>query len=386
MQRLSNSDLQNFLGTYENRSIDFKRDQYKFINATNEEKSELLKDILAFANSQRENEAYIFIGVEDIKGGGKNKVVGIEVDKRFDDANLQQFIKDKTNRKIIFLYEEYELEDKNIGIIRIPKQERPFFAIKDFGKVKKNTVYHRSGSSTVEANPQEIYEMHKNDNQKIPTLDLQFVNINSHEKLGKEIKISIICFAEPKIELPDYIEYKDFGRGVEKNPLCNINYLRELEHYVRSDFLLKPIQLSVFNSSNYHAENVDLAIKIKPDNFNNIVIKELKDVPKKTPPASFCIPEKLDDIEERLKFLEKSQQKRIYIEGFDSSYNLSMRIGYIPPQSQSYTEIFYIGSKETAKIELQAKIYAHNLPNPKEFNLAINFNVEQRPSLTIKNL
>ncbi len=47
MQRLSNSQLQSFLYQDENTSIDFKRDQYKFINATNnEEKSELLKDIL----------------------------------------------------------------------------------------------------------------------------------------------------------------------------------------------------------------------------------------------------------------------------------------------------------------------------------------------------
>ena len=43
----------------ESETLDFKRDQYRFDNATDEEKSELLKDILAFANAWRRADAYI---------------------------------------------------------------------------------------------------------------------------------------------------------------------------------------------------------------------------------------------------------------------------------------------------------------------------------------
>jgi hypothetical protein len=40
---------------YENESaaLDFKMDQYPFVGATDDEKGELLKDILAFANAWR---------------------------------------------------------------------------------------------------------------------------------------------------------------------------------------------------------------------------------------------------------------------------------------------------------------------------------------------
>ena len=39
--------------------LDFKRDQYKFTQASDDEKGELLKDIIAFANSWRRSDAFI---------------------------------------------------------------------------------------------------------------------------------------------------------------------------------------------------------------------------------------------------------------------------------------------------------------------------------------
>jgi hypothetical protein len=46
----------------ESQTLDFKVDQYSFKGATDDEKSELLKDILAFVNVWRETDAYILIG------------------------------------------------------------------------------------------------------------------------------------------------------------------------------------------------------------------------------------------------------------------------------------------------------------------------------------
>lgn len=48
--------------------LDFKRDQYRFAKATDEDKSELLKDILGFANAWRRADSYILIGVADVRG------------------------------------------------------------------------------------------------------------------------------------------------------------------------------------------------------------------------------------------------------------------------------------------------------------------------------
>jgi len=57
--------LDQWLYASESDSLDFKRDQYKFIKASDDEKSELLKDILAMINSWRTVGAYLVIGIED---------------------------------------------------------------------------------------------------------------------------------------------------------------------------------------------------------------------------------------------------------------------------------------------------------------------------------
>ena len=60
----------------ESATLDFKSEQYKFVGVSDPEKSELLKDILAFANAWRRTDAYILIGIKENKGN-RAEVVGI---------------------------------------------------------------------------------------------------------------------------------------------------------------------------------------------------------------------------------------------------------------------------------------------------------------------
>ena len=60
--------IENLLYGEEGVDLDFKRDQYKFVKASDEEKGEMLKDIIAFANSWRRSDAFILIGVKEILG------------------------------------------------------------------------------------------------------------------------------------------------------------------------------------------------------------------------------------------------------------------------------------------------------------------------------
>jgi len=61
--------MESLLHEDESSALDCKRDQYPFAGASNDDKSELLKDILAFANSWRRTTGYILIGVDEVKGG-----------------------------------------------------------------------------------------------------------------------------------------------------------------------------------------------------------------------------------------------------------------------------------------------------------------------------
>src|ERR1035437_10062397 len=148
--------IEELLNESESSSLDFKRDEYRFDGASNEDKGELLKDILAFANAWRREDAFILIGVDDVRGG-RSKPVGVE--RHLDDAHLQQFVNAKTQKPVAFSYSVEHVDDVEIGVIRIPVQERPIFLVADYGRLHKDVVYLRRGSATATANPDEIARM-----------------------------------------------------------------------------------------------------------------------------------------------------------------------------------------------------------------------------------
>ena len=161
---IDNGTLEYLLYMEEGPTLDFKRDQYRFNNASDRDKSELLKDILAFANTQRYRTAYILVGVEEVKGG-RSEVVGVE--NHLEDASLHQFVNGKTNRQAEFSYFPHHVGEKQIGVLSIPIQPRPVYALSKFGKVEANTVYIRDGSSTRCASPDEIVAMGRSNLPKL---------------------------------------------------------------------------------------------------------------------------------------------------------------------------------------------------------------------------
>jgi len=142
--------MEQLLHEGETSCLDYKRDQYPFAGATDDEKGELLKDILAFANGWRHAEAYILIGVEEV-AGGRSTVV--RVSHHIPENDLQQFVNSKTNRPVMFSYRSYPFEGKQVGVITIPQQDRPLYLNKNYGRLKKHVVYYRQGTTTATAGP-----------------------------------------------------------------------------------------------------------------------------------------------------------------------------------------------------------------------------------------
>src|SRR5687767_14289077 len=92
----------------EGKTLDFKRDQYRFFKASLNDKAELLKDLLRFANALRRADAYILIGVDDVRGG-RARVCGIS--EHLDDHSVQQFVAHNTNRTLHFHLLGVQLRD-----------------------------------------------------------------------------------------------------------------------------------------------------------------------------------------------------------------------------------------------------------------------------------
>jgi hypothetical protein len=148
--------IERLLYEEEGATLDFKREQYRFSRATDDDKSELLKDILAFANGWRREDAYILIGVEEVRGG---KGIPRGVTEHLNDSDLQQFVNSKTQRPVEFAYCAVLYEGKDLAVLQIPLQERPIYLKSNFGKLRANVVYIRRGSSTAEATPDEVARM-----------------------------------------------------------------------------------------------------------------------------------------------------------------------------------------------------------------------------------
>ena len=137
-------------------SLDYKRDQYPFADATDEQKGELLKDILAFANGWRHADAYILVGVDEV-AVGRSAVYGVA--NHIAENHLQQFVNSKTSRPVTFSYRGYPFEGKQVGVFTIPQQDRPIFLRKDFGKLQHNVVYYRQGTTMAIASPDDVARM-----------------------------------------------------------------------------------------------------------------------------------------------------------------------------------------------------------------------------------
>jgi len=156
MTTITDGLIEELLNETEGEALDFKRDQYQFTGASDEEKSELLKDVLAFANSWRRTDAFILVGVQQARVG-RSEPVGVS--EHLDDASLQQFVCSKTQRPLQFRYVPREFEGVQLGLLQIPVQKRPIYLNRDYGRLQQDAVYIRRGSSTDVAKPDELTRM-----------------------------------------------------------------------------------------------------------------------------------------------------------------------------------------------------------------------------------
>lgn len=367
---------------YENESstLDFKREQYRFSNENDHIKSELLKDILAFANAWRRTDAHILLGVQESKDS-KALVLGITED--LDDAQIQQFVNEKTQIPVDFTYKTIILESKKIGVIEITHTKRPVYLKKDYGKLKKNVIYIRRGSSTTEANPDEIYAMGKKDSEHSsnPTLNISF-----SDNKEKSIKGDSLDISATDIDISTYRNISDFD-GEHHNSHFDSKYILAAtldtpnREYYRSLFLhyyvknkTNKLNFSITNTSTIVATGISISlITEKSEKYS--FIKKNK------------IPEKISKYYNRMRDMiatpavvntKKLMQKieSLIIEETSQEWHITINIEKILPKSTVYfEEPIFLLSNQTHSITLSTTIYGDNISFPIKKDLLINCNV-----------
>ena len=270
----------------EGSALDFKREQYRFSKASDDEKSELLKDIIAFANAWRRSDAYILIGVKEVKGA-RCEISGINED--LDDAQIQQFVQSKVNKPIRFSYLTAEIDGKKVALITIPVQLRPVFLRKDYGKLKANTVYVRRGSSTSIALPDEISSMGSADHAvpaKAPSLS-PFIASGEHDEIRSMEFAAEVVLAK----LPHSSQFPRYGKRRSADYLAlstsyldreNPDYYAEYAEYFGKVQRITGFKVGIENVGNQVARGVRAVLDFSglPDETKIFHERKFPDKPK----------------------------------------------------------------------------------------------------------
>lgn len=381
----------------EGPTLDFKRDQYAFAKATDEEKSELLKHIIGFVNCWRRGEAFILIGVEEVQGG-KSSVHGIS--EHLADHSLQQFVNNLTNRPVQFGYEACGYDGKQVGIIRIAMQKRPVYLKRDYGKLKRGEVYVRRGSSTdpsKPADPDEIASMGSGHlgEPKHASVSVEFAASDFEQSLGTGLEwdaeycdmpdsdeIPMLSRRPPSVQLPGggSVQIPN-ASSISSMYRLNETFYHDLAYYEFIQRLVKQVRLVVTNTGDVQANDVRLEI-IAPVG-QGFMIAETSKIP---------------DFPERRKcLLESPAMKNLRLRppfrhvGYANIDNNAQQIkveidcGSLQPGRKVWTDSFHLGIGRSGEVELKGHVYAANLAIPQEFSLKINA-VIHRTSMTVKEL
>ncbi|EKO16394.1 AlbA family DNA-binding domain-containing protein [Leptospira kirschneri] len=371
---MNNNIFENLLNESEGNSLDFKEIQYPFLKASEDEKSELLKDILSFANSWKRNTAYILIGVKESKNS-RSEVIGI--DNQIDDAQLQQFINSKINRPIEFRYYTYNFEGKTIGIIEIPNQVRPFYLLKDFGKLKQNHVYLRRGSSTTIAFPDEIAKMGQQDQLSLieeAKIKLLLGNKSLSEVLNDPINLlSRIPNFIPSPEALKMLTEAQMPNEIEKiysifSSKSNGVFYKDVIDYFCFRNMVSGIDLCIQNNGSNSITNFRIESIVYKD--SSILVRDYYSLPIEPTEDRF----RRDQREKKFIPIISNLPK---ITEHTDRYEIKLNCERLLPGEIIWTaKQIFIGSFKKQNVHITFRIFADQLPTPKDFTFQINFEIE----------
>jgi hypothetical protein len=358
----------------EGAELDFKRDQYPFEGADDRTKSELLKDILAFANAWRRTDAYILIGVQEVK---EAESIAVGINGHIDDAKLQQFINSKTNRPIEFSYTPMSFRGMQIGVIHIPVQDRPTFITKDYGALRRNTVYLRRGSSTDEARPDEIARMGQAVSENIKPKPILVPQLATGTDWSEHVEIATFEATHlkcPEIAtLPDYSEPRSsgpYGIHIPTGHYANSSFYRDRAKHLQFRAKLRPIRFCVRNDGTALASGVKFSVQIS-DPAHSVELKLGSNRPEM--PSREWSP----------IFSAKSMAEHHPIPDIDfvrtkAGWAITVHFGRVQAKDTLISsEELFLGIAESGSIQLSVSIFADELPSPISSNLILNFLVSE---------
>lgn len=142
---MTSTDLAQLLQRSEAETLDFKADGYDL----QKDRNAFIKDLLAMANTPRQEDAVIVLGVHWTPEDG-SRVIGLS--RHLDDAEFQRALADRVQPRPRFIYEPHLYEGQKLGVLRVPiGDEGPYTAVKDYADLQAGVIYYRRGTSNERA-------------------------------------------------------------------------------------------------------------------------------------------------------------------------------------------------------------------------------------------
>ncbi len=167
-------EIQALLMKSESRFVDFKGAQYDLRSAhgvNGKGYLDMVKDILCMANTPRQENAYIVVGVV-CEPEKENQVIGIT--KHYDDNDVQRILESWLNPIPDVIYQEVVVEGKNIGIYEVPylPLKGPYYVKSELSRdkrmkiaegefLKQDELYFRRGTTNTRV--REVEKIHIRD-------------------------------------------------------------------------------------------------------------------------------------------------------------------------------------------------------------------------------
>ena len=342
----------------EGTDIDFKSAQYRFVGASDSEKAELLKDILAIANSWREGTGYILVGFRDARPHPA-EVVGIT--DSIDDAALQQFVNSKVTPKLVFSYEEHLYQGKTVGVFAIPKQDRPFSLQSDFARLKRNAAYVRRGSSTDEASLVEVQQMGFDDRGLgVPNVSLKLLSNVGNDELPNQLALK---FCTAPTDLPDYLSpsplgYQEQIRRSVSMERDNHEFWREFAIFVKTHGAAIHVRFVLENRSQTQLTNTKLEALVESANGGPARLMAADDLPSMPRPTS--------DFTSAV-YGRMPKDKKLRVINQAGAERCEVRFGSLLPGEEGYSDdALVIVPPSACQLRLRLRILAAELATPIE--------------------
>jgi hypothetical protein len=213
-------------------------------------------------------------------------------------------------------------------------------------------------------------------------LALQFATHDSRQELGSSITVYSTVYEKPHQLLPDLRNWQSSGvagiRFADPINRLNVDYWREKEEYIRLLSLAKPVGMLIQNQSDILLKQA--RVEIKGTVADRVFVS--KTLPREPAYNHF------DSISRSIpnfRFSQRENQVEVLKHG--DQWIINLKFGDVQPKASIWlNDPFYIGSIGAEQLQMNALVYADNLPNPRSIPLLVSFETEFKPSLTIQQL